>query len=73
MRWCAWSRPQQEWSKLAWSCVSKKEPHIQCGARHRMRQYSSANMIVSTRVTTGSPFGFLTSGSSYKSILKKMV
>lgn len=34
------------------------------------RQYSSANMIVSTRVTTGSPFEPLTSGSSYKSILK---
>ena len=32
------------------------------------RQYSSANMIVSTRLTTGSPFAFLTSGSSYKSI-----
>ena len=38
-----------------------------------MRQYSSANRIVSTRVTTGSPFGSLTSGSSYKSILKNVV
>jgi hypothetical protein len=46
-------------------------PHSMWG-RFSWRQYSSANMIVSTRVTTGSPFGFLTSGSSYKSILKKI-
>jgi hypothetical protein len=69
MRWCAWSRPQQEWSKLAWSPSRKKNPTFKVGLRHPMRQYSSANMIVSTRLTMGSPFEFLTSGSSYKSLL----
>ena len=50
----------------------KKEPYIKCGVVLLAHQYSSANMIVSTRVTTGSPFALLTSGSSYKSILKKL-
>lgn len=50
--------------------VFKKEPHIDVGLVER-RQYSPANMIVSTRLTMGSPFGSLTFGSSYKSIFQQ--
>lgn len=43
----------------------EKKDHVNCGVAFFAHQYSSANMIVSTRVTTGSPFALLTSGSSY--------
>ena len=65
------------WSKLVRRVhltlvATRRNPTSNVGSRS-LHQYSSANMIVSTRVTTGSPFALLTSGSSYKSILKKIV
>jgi hypothetical protein len=49
------SRNGQSWrSKHGQAYLGKKEPHIECGAARpsSWRQYSSAYMIVSTRLTT---------------------